>query len=253
MSLVQRCHFGLWITLSWSQLRPKKFRKIFACLIFFQENDSVSCSVMSDSLWRHDCSPRSSSLQGILLRREYWIEQPFPLLQGIFLTQGLNPGILCFRQILYSLSHEESRQFSAQSCPTLRPYGLQHARLPCPSPNPGAYSNSCPSIRWCHPIISSSVMPSSSRLQSFPASESFLMSPFFISGGQSFGVSASASVLPMYIQDWFPLEWTGLISLWFTGLSRVFSNTTVQNHQFSGTQPSLQSYSHIHTWLLEKP
>ena len=96
---------------------------------------------------------------------------------------------------------------------SLRPHGLQHARLPCPSPTPGAYSNSCPSSRWCHPIISSSVVPFSSRLQSSPASGSFPMSRFFTSGGQSIGVSASASVLPMNIQDWFPLRWAGWISL----------------------------------------
>ena len=131
------------------------------------------------------------------------------------------------------------------------PHGLQHTRLPCPSPSPGACSNSCPSSRWCYPTISSSVIPFSSCLQSFPASGSFLSSQFFASGGQSIGISASASVLPMNIQDWFPLGWTNLISSQYKGLSRVFSNTTVQNHQFFGTQPSLWSNSHIHTWLLE--
>ena len=100
----------------------------------------------------------------------------------------------------------------------LRPYGLQLARLPCPSPTPRAYSNSCPSCRWCHPTISSSVVPFSSRLQFFPASGSFQMNQFFASGGQSIGVSASASALPMNIQDWFPLGWTGWISLQFKGL-----------------------------------
>ena len=115
---------------------------------------------------------------------------------------------------------------------SLRHHGLQHARLPCPSPTPGAYSNSCPSSWWCHSPISSSVIAFSSCLQSFPASGSFQMSPFFTSGGQSIGVSASASVLPMNIQDWFPLGWTGWISLQSKGLSRVFSNTTVQKHQF---------------------
>ena len=105
---------------------------------------------------------------------------------------------------------------------------LQYTRLPCPSLTPGAYSNSCPLSRWCHPTISSSVFPFSSCLQSFPASGSFPMSQFFPSGGQSIGVSASASVLPMNIQDWFPLGWTGWISLQSKGLSRVFSNTTVQ-------------------------
>ena len=114
---------------------------------------------------------------------------------------------------------------------SLRPHGLQHARFPCPSPTPGAYSNSCPSRRWCHPTILSFVVPFSSRLQSFPASGSFPMSWFFASGGQSIGVSASASVLPMNIQDWFPLGLMGWISLQPKELSRVFSNTTVQKHR----------------------
>ena len=145
--------------------------------------------------------------------------------------------------------------FSAvsQSCPTLRPHGLQHSRPPCPSPTPGACSDSCPLRRWCHPTISSSVVPFSSHLQSFPASGSFPGSQFFASGGQSIGVSASASVLPMTIQDWFPIGWTDWISLQSKRLSRVFSNTTVHNHQFFGTQISLHSNLHIHTWLLEKP
>ena len=122
---------------------------------------------------------------------------------------------------------------------SLQPHGRQHTRLPCPSPTPGAYSNSCPSSRWCHPTISSSVIPFSSCPQSFPASGSFQMSQLFASDGQSIGVSASTSVLPMNIQDWSPLGWTGLISLQSRGLSRVFSNTTVQNHQFFGSQLSL--------------
>ena len=119
---------------------------------------------------------------------------------------------------------------------SLRPHRLQHARPPCPSPTPGVYSNSCPLSRWCHPTISSSVIPLSSCLQSFPTSRSFQMSQFLASGGQSIGVSASTSVLPMNIQDWYPLEWTGWISLLSKGLSRVFSNTTVQKHQFFGPQ-----------------
>ena len=110
---------------------------------------------------------------------------------------------------------------------SLRPHGLQHTRLPCLSPTPGAYSNSCPLSRWCHPTISSSVIPFSSHFQSFPASGSFPRSQLFESGGQRIGVSASASVLPMNIQDWFPLGWTGWISLQSKGLSRVFSNSTV--------------------------
>ena len=122
--------------------------------------------------------------------------------------------------------HEGSVQFSCSVLSdSLRPPELQHARSPCPSPTPRVYSNSCPFSWWCHPTISSSVIPFSSGLQSFPASGSFLMSLFFTSGGQSIGVSASASVLPMYIQGWFPLGWTGLISLQSKGLSRVFFNT----------------------------
>ena len=123
-------------------------------------------------------------------------------------------------------------------------HGLQHIRLPYPSPTPGAYSNSCPLSRWCHPIISSSVVPFSSHLESFPASGSFQMSQIFTSGAQIIGVSASISVLPMNIQDWFPLGWAGWISLKSKGLSRVFSNTTVQKHQFSCTQslPASRSF-----------
>ena len=144
-----------------------------------------------------------------------------------------------------------SVQFN-QSCLTLQPHGLQHTRPPCPSPTPGAYSNSCPLSWWCHPTISISVIPFSSRLQCFPASGSFPMSQFFTSGGPSIRVSASASVLPMNIQDWLPLGWTGWISVQSKGLSRVFSNTTVQKHQLFGTHLFLQSNSHIHTQLLEK-
>ena len=136
---------------------------------------------------------------------------------------------------------------------SLRPHELQHARPPCPSPTPGVSPNSHPLSQWCHPAISTSVIPFSSCPQSLPASESFPMSQLFTWGGQSIGVSSSASVLPMNTQDWSPLGWTGWISLQSKGLSRVFSNTTVQKHQFFGTQLSPQSNSHIHTWPLEKP
>ena len=135
---------------------------------------------------------------------------------------------------------------------SLRPHESQHARPPCPSPTTRANPNSCPSSRWCHPDISYSVIPFFSCLQSLPASESFPMSQIFAWGGQSIGVSASASVLPMNTQDWSPLGCTGWISLQSKGLSRVFSNTTVQKHQFFGAQLSSQSNSHIHTWPLEK-
>ena len=130
---------------------------------------------------------------------------------------------------------------------------LQHARPPCPSPTPGAHPNSCASSRWCHPAISSSAIPFSSCPQSLPASESFPMSQLFTWDGQSIGVSALASFLPKNTQDWFPLGWTSWISLQSKGLSRVFSNTTVQKHQFFGTQLSSQSNFHICTWPLEKP
>ena len=144
-----------------------------------------------------------------------------------------------------------SVQFSRWVMPdSLQPHGLKHTRLPCPSTTPRACSNSCPWSRWCHPTISSSVVPFSSCLQSSPASGSFPMSQFFASGGQSIGTSASA--LSKNIQDWFPLELTGWISLLSKARSRVFSNTTVQKHQFFTAQLSLQSNSYIHTWPLGK-
>ena len=157
--------------------------------------------------------------------------------------ERLSPSFFLFTSVQFSRSVMSD---------SLRVYGLQHARPSCPSSTPGACLNSCPLSWWCHPTISSSVIPFSSCLQSFPASGSFLKSQFFASGGQSIGASASASVLPMNIQDWFPLGLTGLISLQSKGLSRVFSNTIVQKYQFFGAQLSLRSNSHIHIWLLEK-
>ena len=136
---------------------------------------------------------------------------------------------------------------------SLQPHESHHARPPCPSPTPGVHSDSRPSSQWCHPAISSSVVLLSSCLQSLPASGSFPMSQLFAWGGQSTGVSALASFLPKKSRGWSPSEWTGWISLQSKGLSRVFSNTTVQKHQFFGTQLSSQSNSHIRTWLLEKP
>ena len=135
---------------------------------------------------------------------------------------------------------------------SLWPHELQHARSPCPSPTPGVHPNSCPLSRWCQPAISSSVIPFSSCPQSLPASESFPMSQLFSWSGQSIGVSAWTSVLPKNTQDWSPLELPGWISLQSNGLSRVFSNITVQKHQFSA-QLSSQSNSHIHTWPQERP
>ena len=136
---------------------------------------------------------------------------------------------------------------------SLWPHELQHARPPCPSPSPGVHSESCPSSQWCHPAISSSVVPFSSCPQSLPASESFPLSQLFAWGGQSTGVSGLASFFPKKCQGWSPSEWTGWISLQSKGLSGVFSNTTVQKHHFFSTQLSSKSNSHIHTWILEKP
>ena len=159
-------------------------------------------------------------------------------------------GFMSFRFRIQFSSVQFSHSVMSDS---LQPHESQHARPPCPSSNPGVHSNSCPSSRWCHPAISSSVIPFSSCLQSLPASESFPMSQLFAWGGQSIGVSTSTSVLPMNTQDWSPLGWTGWISLQSKGHSIVFSNTTVQKHQFFGAQFSSQSNSHIHTWPLEKP
>ena len=137
---------------------------------------------------------------------------------------------------------------------SLRPHKSQHARPPCPSPTPRVYPNSCPSSRWCHPTVSSSVVPFSSCPQSLPASGSFQMSQFFAWGGQSYGVSASTSVPPVNTQDWSPLGWTGWISLQFKGLSRVFSNTTVKSINSSMLSfLHITAFSHIHIWKLEKP
>ena len=134
---------------------------------------------------------------------------------------------------LFSASNKGPVQFSCSVVSkSLQPHGLQHTRLACPSPTPGACSNSCPSSQWCHPTISSSVLPFSSYLQSLPASGSFPVSQVFAPGGESIGVSGSASVLPMNIQDWFPLGWTGWISLLSKGLSRFFSNPKVQKYLF---------------------
>ena len=159
---------------------------------------------------------------------------------------------LIFCTILF-LTTFSSVQFSRSVISnSLWPHEQKHARCPCPSPTPRVHPNPSPSSRWCHPTISSSVAPFSSCPQSFLASGSFEMSQLFALGGQNTGVSASTSLLPMNTQDW-SLGWTGWISLQCKGLSRVFSNATVQKHQFFGAQLSLYSNSHIHTWPLEKP
>ena len=152
------------------------------------------------------------------------------IIWNLIFSQIINTNILIPK--IFQLVHFSCSVMSD----SLRPHGLQHARLPCPSPTPRTYSNSCPSSQWCHPTIASSVVPFSSHLQSFPVSGSFSMRQFLTSGGQNIGVSASASVLPMNIKDWYPSRCTGWISLQSKGLSRVFSNNTVQKHQFFGAQ-----------------
>ena len=160
--------------------------------------------------------------------------------------EGREKHYIIFVVVSHSLSHSVLSD-------SLWPHEPQQARPPCPSPTPRVNSNSSPSSRWCHPTVSSSVITFSFCLQSFPAPGSFPMSQLFTSGGQSIGDSASTLVLPVNIQDWFPLGWTDWISLQSRGLWRVFSNATVQKHQFVGAQLSLQSNSHIHTWLLFNP
>ena len=181
------------------------------------------------------------------LTDNHWLPCLSSLLNGSLLkARVLSDSNLCFlfsaqeskqNRFYWTFSTLKSHQFShSVVSDSLRPYEPQHARPPCPSPAPGVYPNSCPLSRWCHLTISCSVVSFSSCLQSFPTSGSFKMSQLFASGGQSIGVSASKSVLPMNTEDWFPLGWTGWISLQSKGLSRIFSNTTVQKHQFFYTQ-----------------
>ena len=179
----------------------------------------LSHSVVSSSATPTDCSPPGSSCP-----RDFPGKKTLEWVAISFFTTWIFSSV--------DFSHSGMSD-------SLWPHGLQHARPPCPSPTPRAYPNSCPSSWWCHPTISFSVIPLSFCLQSFPASGSRQMSQFFAWGGQSIGVSASASVLPVTTQDWSPLGWTGWISLQSKGLSRIFSNTTVQKHQFFGTQLSL--------------
>ena len=161
-----------------------------------------------------------------------------------------NSQIICSDVVYIKSALQFSHSVVSSS---LWPHESQHARPPCPLPTPGVHSNSCPLGQWCHPAISSSGVPSSSCPQSLTASGSFPMSQLLAWGGQRTGVSASASVLPMNTWDWSPLGWSGWISLQSKELSGVFSNTTVQKHQFFSIQLSSQSNSHIHTWLLKKP
>ena len=169
--------------------------------------------------------------------QEYWSGLPFPP-SGNLLNPGIEPTSLASPALIgefFTSWATSSVQFSCSVVSdSLQPHEPQHARPPCPSPTPGVYSNPCSLSQWCHPTISSSVIPFSSCPQSLPASRYFPMSQLFSWGGQSIGVSASTSVLPMNTQDWSPLGWTGWISLYPRRLSRVFSNTTAQKHQFFG-------------------
>ena len=202
------------------------------------------------------CSPPGSSVQGISQTRILeWLTTSFSM--GSSQLRDRTCVSWIGRRILYNLSHQGrvltklvvviNLQFQFSSVQLSRsvasdslwPHEPQHARPPCPSPTPGVHPNPCPSSRWRHPTIPSSVVPFSSCPQSFPASGSFQMSQLFASRGPSIGVSASTSLLPMNTQDWSPLGWTGWTSLQSKGLSRVFSNTTVQKHQFFGAQLSL--------------
>ena len=178
------------------------------------------------------------TLKNLPTMQETWVQ---------FLGQEDSPGKVYDKDVISSVQFSHSVVSDS-----LWPHKPQHARPPCPSPTPGVYPDSCPLSQWFHLTISFSVIRFSCH-QSFPASGSFQMSQFFASGNQSIGVSASTSVLPMNTQDWFPLGWTGWIFLKSEGISRVFSNTTVQKHQLFSVQPSLWSNSHINTWLLEKP
>ena len=196
----------------------------------------------------------------IQLSSELYPESVFPLLCKLTTNKSYVSWLIVNLLRFYfrlGVLLKPSVHFSSVLCSvvsdSLRPHELKHYRPPCPSPTPRVHSDSCPSSRWCHSAISSSVVPFSSCPQSLPASESFPMSQFFAWGGQSTGVSALASVLPMNTQDWSPLEWTGWIFLQSKGLSRVFFNITVQKPQFFSAQFSLLSNSHIHTWPLEKP
>ena len=187
------------------------------------------------TFWLHSAKSTCSFLQRI-----------FKLILSLFTHTYMCKHICAYIYQSVQFSHSVVSE-------SLRPHELQHTRPPCPSPTPGVHPNSCAWSRWCHPAISSSVVPFSSCPQSLLESGSFPMSQLFAWGGQSIRVSASASILPMNTQNWCLLEWTGWISLQSKGLSRVFSNTTVQKHQYFGAQLSSQSNSHIHTWPQEKP
>ena len=218
--------------------------------IFIGRTDAEAEVFFGHPMWTDNSLEKSLMLGKIEGRRRRGLQR-MRWLASILISGFQPPGL--WEINIWHWSHSVQLDQSLILSDSLRLHGVQHTRLPCPSLTPIACSNSYPSSQWCHPTISSSVIPFSSCLKSFSASGSFLMSQFLASGGQNTGASASASVVPMNMQDWFPLGLTGLISLQSKGLSRVFSKTAVQKHQFFGTQLSSQSNSHIHTWPLGKP
>ena len=243
---------GFWFFWFWIFPHSTGDYSLLGILCFWHLRDAVSSfhSVYSYRPHPHNYHLNNGILQDMVLHS-----------QDVDSHVDLNNSKICFLGGIgrLGLTHKHYWYF-VSSVPfshsvmsdSLWPHGLQYTRLTCPSPTPRTSSNSRSSSQWCHPIISFSVIPFSSCLQSFPASGSFRMSHFFASGGQIIGASDSVIVLPMNIQDWFPSEWTSWISLQSKGLSSVFSNTTVQKHQFFSAQLSLWSNTHIHTWLLTK-
>ena len=231
----------------WIMEKAREFQKnIYFCFIDYAK--AFDC-VDHNKLWKINCGKLQPSVNTFLkqiyfqLRLSHWAGNSYYMAP---LEGAPEPPFL--------REATQFAQFSSQLCPTLcDPMNcIRHARPPCPSPTPRVHSNSHPSSQWCHPPISSSVVPFSCP-QSLPASGSFPMSQLFAWGGQSTGVSALASFLPKNTQGWSSSEWIDWISLQSKGLSRVFSSTTVQKHQFFGAQLSLQSNSHVHTWPREKP
>ena len=231
-----------WLSSSSSILYYRKLLSVTCVLIM----NIKSCLELAQPRKYIRASQKTLEFTWTHLIREKWFIR---LGNGMVNLNKFSRELQNFRVLI--LASLQSVSAVTLSCLTLRPHGLQYARLPGPSPTPGACLKACPSSWWCHPTISS-CHPLSSCLQSFPASGSFPVSQLLVSGGQSIGASASASALPMNIQDWFPLGWADWISLQSKGLSRVFSNTTVQKHQFFGTQLSLWPNSYSHTWLLGK-